>query len=106
MARVRILKEADLREAVPLDEAAVACVEDAFAALATRDVVMPPILRLDIPEHNGEVDVKTAYVPGLDGFAIKISPGFFDNPQLGLPSLNGLMVLFSAKTGLVAAPSP
>ena len=48
-----------------------------------RPVVMPPILRLDIPEHRGEVDVKTAYVPGLDGFAIKISPGFFDNPRLG-----------------------
>src|SRR5205814_7472528 len=58
---------------------------------------------LDIPEHRGEVDVKTAYVPGLDGFAIKVSPGFFDNPKLGLPSLNGLMVLFSARTGLVEA---
>jgi ornithine cyclodeaminase len=32
--------------------------------------------------------VKTAYIPGVDGFAIKISPGFFDNPKLGLPSLN------------------
>ena len=98
-----ILTEADLRRIVPLDADAVACVEEAFAALATRPVSMPPILRLDIPEHRGEVDVKTAYVPGLDGFAIKISPGFFDNPKLGLPSLNGLMVLFSAKTGLVEA---
>ena len=67
------------------------------------DIVMPPILRLDIHEFNGEVDVKTAYVPGLDSFAIKISPGFFDNPKLGLPSVNGLMVLFSAKTGMVEA---
>jgi ornithine cyclodeaminase len=49
------------------------------------------------------VDVKTAYVPGLDGFAIKISPGFFDNPAKGLPSLNGLMVLLSADTGIVEA---
>jgi ornithine cyclodeaminase len=47
--------------------------------------------------------VKTAYVPGLDGFAIKISPGFFDNPKLGLPSVNGMMVLLSARTGLVEA---
>jgi ectoine utilization protein EutC len=47
--------------------------------------------------------VKTAYVPGLDGFAIKISPGFFDNPKLGLPSTSGLMVLFSARTGQVDA---
>ena len=103
MARVRILKESDLREAVRLDHDAIDCIEAAFEALATRDVVMPPILRLDIPEHNGEVDVKTAYLPGLDSFAIKISPGFFDNPKLGLPSLNGLMVLFSAKTGLAEA---
>ncbi len=98
-----ILTEADLRRIVPLDLAAVDCVEQAFAALATKAVVMPPILRLDIPEHRGEVDVKTAYVPGFGGFAIKVSPGFFNNPQLGLPSLNGLMVLFSARTGLVEA---
>ncbi|HEY9348539.1 MAG TPA: ornithine cyclodeaminase family protein, partial [Inquilinus sp.] len=98
-----IVTEAELRRAVPLDRDAVACVEQAFLALATKNVAMPPILRLDIPEHRGEVDVKTAYVPGLDGFAIKISPGFFDNPKLGLPSTNGLMVLFSAKTGLVDA---
>jgi ornithine cyclodeaminase len=98
-----ILTEADLQKVVKLDLDAVACVENAFRALATLPVAMPPILRLDIPEHHGEVDVKTAYVPGLDGFAIKISPGFFDNPKLGLPSTNGMMVLLSAKTGLVEA---
>ena len=55
---------------------------------------MPPILSMAIPAHHGEVDVKTAFVPGLDSFAIKVSPGFFDNPKRGLPSLNGLMMLF------------
>jgi ornithine cyclodeaminase len=103
MTRMTILTEADLRKIVRLDLDAVACVENAFRALATLPVAMPPILRLDIPEHNGEVDVKTAYVPGIDGFAIKISPGFFDNPKLGLSSTNGMMVLLSAKTGLVEA---
>ena len=103
MTKMKILTEAELRRIVPLDLEAIACVEDAFHALATRAVAMPPILRLDIPEHRGEVDVKTAYVPGLSGFAIKISPGFFDNPKIGLPSTNGLMVLFSATTGLVEA---
>lgn len=100
---VTILTEADLRRLVRLDLPAIAVVERAFAALATGSVVMPPILSMEIAEANGEVDVKTAYIPGLDGFAIKISPGFFDNPKLGLPSLNGLMVLLSARTGLVQA---
>jgi ornithine cyclodeaminase len=103
MPEIKILTEAELRGCVALDGDAVACVEDCFRALATEGIAMPPILRLDIHDNNGEVDVKTAYVPGLDSFAIKISPGFFDNPKLGLPSVNGLMVLFSAKTGLVEA---
>jgi ornithine cyclodeaminase len=103
MPKMRVLTEAELRRCVTLDATVVDCIEDAFRALATKPVVMPPILRLDIPEHRGEVDVKTAYVPGFDGFALKVSPGFFDNPKIGLPSLNGLMILFSAKTGLVEA---
>ncbi|MCK1581792.1 ectoine utilization protein EutC [Bradyrhizobium sp. 168] len=100
---MKILSERELRQVVVLDLMAVQCVEDAFHSLATKAVAMPPILRLEIPEHRGEVDVKTAYVPGLDGLAVKISPGFFDNPKIGLPSTNGLMVLLSSRTGLVQA---
>lgn len=100
---ITVLTETDLRALMPLDAAAVDCIEDAFRALATKPVAMPPVLRLDIPEHRGEVDVKTAYIPGLDSFAIKISPGFFGNPAIGLPSTNGMMVVLSAQTGLVQA---
>ncbi len=103
MAEMRILTEADLRQIITLDMASVACVENAFQALAGGGVNMPPILRLDIPAQRGEVDVKTAYIPGLGSFAIKVSPGFFNNPSIGLPSTNGLMIQFSAKTGLVEA---
>ena len=103
MSQVTLLSESDLRGCVSLDLAAVDCVEEAFRLLATENVIMPPILRLDIAAHNGEVDVKTAYLPGLDSFAIKVSPGFFDNPKLGLPSLNGMMMLLSARTGILEA---
>lgn len=103
MPDVTVLTESDLRSVVSIDLEAIDVVERAFAALATGEVVMPPILSMEIPAANGEVDVKTAYIPGFEGFAIKVSPGFFDNPKLGLPSLNGLMILFSAKTGLVEA---
>jgi ornithine cyclodeaminase len=103
MSTVAVLTEAELRRCVGLDVGAVEVVESAFTALAGGKVIMPPILRLDVPEHNGEVDVKTAYMPGLDSFAIKMSPGFFDNPKLGLPSVNGLMVVLSATTGIVEA---
>ncbi|MDR0810136.1 MAG: cyclodeaminase [Gemmobacter sp.] len=98
---IQIVTEAELRRLVRLDLTTVDVIEAAFAALAAGGVVMPPILSMDLHTVNGEVDVKTAYIPGFDGFAIKVSPGFFDNPKIGLPSLNGLMILFSAQTGLV-----
>jgi ectoine utilization protein EutC len=103
MPNVTILTEDDLRSCVELDAETVTVVEEAFRALAKGGVVMPPILSMAIEAQHGEVDVKTAYVPGLEGFAIKVSPGFFDNPQRGLPSLNGLMILLDAETGIVRA---
>lgn len=103
MRDIFVLTEADLRRCVTIDLEAIRVVEEAFRMLASGKVIMPPILSMEIPEAHGEVDVKTAYIPGFDGFAIKVSPGFFDNPKIGLPSLNGLMILFSANTGLVEA---
>jgi ornithine cyclodeaminase len=100
---ILLLTEAELRRAVPLDRAAIDAVEGAFRALAEGRAIMPPVLSMEIPAAHGEVDVKTAYLDGLDGFAVKISPGFFDNPKLGLPSLSGLMVVLSATTGRVRA---
>lgn len=103
MPNIKVLTEAELRQVITLDADSIACVEGAFQLLATKDVVMPPILSFHVAEHNGEVDVKTAYVPGIDSFAIKMSPGYFDNPKLGLPSVSGLMVLFAARTGMLEA---
>ena len=101
--RSAILHAAELRRAVPLDLAAVDCIEAAFAALAGGGVVMPPVLSMAMPAVDGEVDVKTAFMPGLSGFAVKISPGFFGNPARGPPSTSGLMVVLSAETGRVRA---
>lgn len=103
MSDVLILSETQLRARVALDLAAIDVIEAAFVRLAQGGVEMPPILSMHMPDANGELDVKTAYVPGLPGFAVKISPGFFDNPARGLPSTSGLMVLLSSETGRVRA---
>lgn len=103
MPDIRILTETDLRACIALDLPVIDCIDDAFRRLARGGVVMPPILSMPIAAHNGEVDVKTAYVPGLDGFAIKVSPGFFDNPKRGLPSTSGLMMVFCVRTGQLRA---
>ncbi|MFT9849387.1 cyclodeaminase [Aneurinibacillus sp. REN35] len=95
-----IFRENEIRASVQMNKEAISIVEDGFTQLALGRATMPPILRVDIPEHNGEVDVKTAYIQGLDTFALKMSSGFFNNYQKGLPSLSGMMIVISAETGI------
>jgi ornithine cyclodeaminase len=101
--KITILTESEIRKCISINEEVLAVVEDAFTRLADGKANMPPIMRVDVPENNGEVDIKSAYLPGLDSFAVKMSSGFFDNYKLGLPSLGGMMILLSAKIGFPEA---
>ena len=103
MPEILLVTEQELRRGIGLDKTAIDIIDHAFARLDEGEVIMPPVLSMEMPMVNGEVDVKTAYVPGVDSFTIKVSPGFFDNPLKGLTSLNGLMIVFDAQTGLVRA---
>jgi len=94
-----IYTEEEIKKCVQMDKEVIQEVETAFTDLETKDVEMPPVMRVDIPENNGEVDIKTAYIPGYEMFALKVSSGFFNNYQLGLPSLGGLMILINALNG-------
>ncbi|HET7580716.1 MAG TPA: cyclodeaminase [Bacillales bacterium] len=100
---MEVFKEKEIREQVQLTKEAIAEVENGFNRLQAGDAEMPPIMRIDVRDHNGEVDVKSAYVRGEEVFAVKLSSGFFDNYKLGLPSGNGLMVLINSKTGVPEA---
>ena len=100
---VVILTESELRKAVTIDQETVAAIEEAFSRLAQGKVNMPPIMHIEVPEFEGDVDIKSAYVQGLDSFAVKIGAGFFNNFRLGLPNSPAMMVVISAKTGMAEA---
>ncbi|MDZ7704046.1 MAG: cyclodeaminase [Trueperaceae bacterium] len=101
--KLTVLTEADLRACVTLDRDALDAVADGFRKLGSGDVTQPPIMRVDVPDHHGEVDIKSAYIRGVDSFAVKLSSGFFENYKRGLPSASGLMILLSAETGVPQA---
>ena len=96
-----LLNSEEIKKCVELNEQLIPIIEDAFKNLALGKTTMPPILRLDIEQYHGESDVKAAYIDGLDSYAIKIASGFFNNPKLGLPSSNGLMILLDSETGVL-----
>mgnify|MGYP001186814907 FL=1 len=98
-----ILHQEQIKKVISLDESLIPIIENAFVSLSEGKATTPPIMRLDIPEFHGEADVKTAYIKGLDSFAIKIALGYFNNPSRGLPTSNGLMILFNSETGSLKA---
>lgn len=100
---ILILSEQELRKFVTLDKEVIGKVELGFSELAAGKATVPPIMMLPVPEKNGEVDIKSAFIKGLPSMAIKIASGFFQNPDIGLPSQSGQMLVVSAETGFLEA---
>lgn len=103
MPRLAILTEGDIRSLVGPGDEELAAIEAVYPLISNGAAVMPPIMRVDVKDRNGEIDVKSAYLPGHSGIAVKVSAGFFDNPQRGLPSLGGFMMVLDSETGVPTA---
>jgi ectoine utilization protein EutC len=100
MGSIRVLTEADIRDAVGMGTDEMSAIEGVYPLISAGVGSMPPIMRIDVPESKGEIDVKSAHLPGYSGIAVKVSAGFFDNPAKGLASLGGMLMVFDAETGV------
>lgn len=74
-----------------------------FDAYSRGQVVVPPVGEMLFDNPPGDVHIKYGYIKDDDYYVIKIASGFYHNPQLGLPSSQGLNLLFSQKTGTLQA---
>jgi len=99
---MRLYFEPEIKDLVNLREA-IRAVESSFAAYNSGKAVLPGVINLDLPEFEGEVHVKAAYIEEEEYYVIKVASGFYQNPGRGLPVGNGLMQVFKAKTGELAA---
>jgi len=99
---MEVVGESRIRELVGPDDA-LRAVETAFRALAESRVIQPPPLGMDLDDVRGEVHVKGAYLKGEAVFAIKVASGFYLNPDRGLPTGSGLVLVFDAQTGFPLA---
>ena len=77
----------------------VGAMEEGFLAFTQGRVVVPPVGEMIFEDPPGDVHIKYGFIKGDDVYVVKIASGFYRNPKLGLPSSNGLMLLFSQKTG-------
>ena len=73
-------------------------IEAGFRAYSEGKVVVPPVGEMIL--ERGEVHIKYGHILGDPYYVIKVASGFYHNAELGLPSGNGLMLLFSQQSGV------
>jgi ornithine cyclodeaminase len=93
-----IINLQDILSAVK-DVDVVAAMEEAFIEYSNGNSVVPPVGELLFDKPKGDTHIKYGYIKGQQFYCIKIASGFYDNPKLGLSSSQGMMLLFSQKTG-------
>ena len=74
-------------------------ISEAYVASSSGHVQTGDVVHLSFPETNGDCHVKSGHIRHTDSYVIKIASGFYNNPSKGLPSSNGMMLAFSARTG-------
>jgi ornithine cyclodeaminase len=77
----------------------IAAMERAFAAYSNGEAVIPPVGQLDFEDPPGDCHIKYGYLKQGSTFTIKIATGFWKNPERGLASSNGVVLVFSSETG-------
>jgi len=77
----------------------IAAMQEGFIQYSNGNTVVPPVGELLFENPPGDVHIKYGYIKQNDFYVVKIASGFYENSKLGLPSSQGLMLLFSQKTG-------
>lgn len=72
-------------------------IEQGFQAYSEGRVNVPPVGEMIL--EKGEVHIKYGFVKEEEYYVIKVASGFYGNTALGIPSGNGLMLLFRQQTG-------
>lgn len=74
-------------------------IAEGFVLYSQNKTVVPPVGYLGFENGRTDVHLKYGYIREDDFYVVKIASGFYENPKIGLPSSNGLMLVFSQKTG-------
>lgn len=74
-------------------------IETGFVLYSEGKVNVPPVGFLHFDDPPGDVHIKYGFVSGGDYYVLKMASGFYDNAELGLPVADGVILVFSQKTG-------
>ena len=98
--KTMLLSMDDVRSSLSMAEV-IAAVEEGYLAFEGGKVQQPDIVSLEMPEHNGETDIKSCYNALNESVSVKIASGFYDNGKSNdLPTMIGTILLLDGRTGV------
>ncbi len=74
-------------------------IEKAFQSYSDRTVQSGTVAHLAFTDPPGDFHIKSAHLAGAPVFVVKMASSFYKNPSRGVPSSNGIMMVFDAATG-------
>lgn len=74
-------------------------IETGFTLYSSGKVNIPPVGFLHFDAPPGDVHIKYGSIVGDDYYVLKMASSFYGNHALNIPVADGLMLLFSQKTG-------
>ncbi len=74
-------------------------IETGFVLYSEGQVKVPPVGFLHFDDPPGDVHIKYGFVSGDDYYVLKMASGFYNNSELDLPVADGVILVFSQKTG-------
>jgi len=92
------LSKADIRRVLPMTEA-IEAMQQAFIGLSEGRVSMPARSSMDVPEANGLMLIMPCHAAGTRHMSLKVLTQFADNGRVGLPLIQGIVLLVDAVHG-------
>ena len=81
----------------------ISAMTEGFMQYSNGNTIVPPVGELLFENPPGDVHIKYGYIKNDAYYVIKIASGFYENSKLGIPSSQGMMLLFDQKTGQTVA---
>jgi alanine dehydrogenase len=97
-----MLSAQDVARLLPVDRC-IAAVEEAFRQLGTGEAPAPSVLGVHLPKGGFHIKAGSMVLGGRNYFAAKVNGNFPSNRKRGLPTIQGVVLLYDAEDGRVLA---
>ncbi len=98
MFNIKVLKMEDTKKVLSMEKV-IETVEEVYRAKSVGDTVVFPLVFHEFNPGIADMDIKSGWLKGSQIFGLKLVSWFGKNPEKGLPSLVGTVLIFDANTG-------